>query len=173
MMGTEVDWRDKKGECPPSATLGTFTGCLVSLIGQIGTEHRVLLSKHEPNLLPSRQYLTKRIYNEMQTAHYNTLWFSVLIASVQGKKQADWDAIAESIHRGGEPGAPLHLKIKAYHVDLARGDAERPGMILEQVAALAIPLASYLRHIDPDCTRPFEDVKRRSRHRHGGTIIWL
>ena len=58
----------------------------------------------------------------MQTAHYNTLRFSVLISSVQGKKQADWDAITERIHRAGEPGAPLHLKIKAYHVDLYRGD---------------------------------------------------
>ncbi len=53
-MGTEVDWRDMKGECPPSTTLGTFTGTLVSLIGLIGTEPRVLLSKHEPNLFPSR-----------------------------------------------------------------------------------------------------------------------
>ena len=84
-MGKEVGWRDMKAECPPSSTLGTFTGTLVSLVGQLGTEHRTLLSKHEPNLFPSRQYLTKRIYDEMQTAHYNTLRFSVLIASVQGK----------------------------------------------------------------------------------------
>ncbi len=51
-MGTEVDWRDMEGECPPSATLSTFTGTLVSLIGQIGNKHRVLLSKHEPTLFP-------------------------------------------------------------------------------------------------------------------------
>ncbi len=160
-MGTEVDWRDMTGECPPSATLGTFTGTLVSLISQIRTEHRTLLSKHEPNLFPSRQYLTKRIlHDEMQTAHYNTLQFSVLISSVQGKRQTDWDAIAERIHDAGEPGAPLHLKIKAYHVDLARGDVDRPGMILEQIAAMAIPRPSYLRHIDPDGTRPFEDVRK-------------
>ena len=68
-MGTEVDWRDMKGECPPSATLGTFTGTLVSLICQLGTEHHTLLSKHKANLFPSRQYLTKRIYDEMQTVH--------------------------------------------------------------------------------------------------------
>jgi hypothetical protein len=80
--------------------------------------------------------------------------------AVQGKKQADWDVIAERIHRAGEHGTPLHFKIKAYHVDLAHGDVERPGMILEQVAALAIPRASYLRDIDPDGTRPFEDVKK-------------
>ncbi len=138
------------GKCPPSATLGTFTGTLVSLIGHIGTEHCTLLSKHEPNLFPARQYLTKRIYDEMQTAHYNTLRFSVLISSVQGKRQADWDAIAVRIHNAGEPGALLHLKIKAYHVDLARRDVERPGKILKQIAAMAIPLPSYLLHIDPD-----------------------
>ncbi len=154
-MGAEVDWRDMKAECSPSSTLGTFTGTLVSLIGQLGTDHRTLLSKHEPNLFPSRQYLTKRIYDEMQTAHYNMLRFSVLISSVQGKKQADWDAITERIHRAGEPGTPLHLKIKASHVDLARGDVERPGMILEQIAAMAIPRPPYLWQFDPDGTRPF------------------
>jgi hypothetical protein len=159
-MGTEVDWRDMKAECPPSSTLGTFIGTLVSLIGQLGTEHRTLLSKHEPNLFPSRQYLTKRIFDEMQTVHYNTLRFSVLLCSVQGKKQADWDAITERIHLAGEPAAPLHLKIKAYHVDLDRGDVEAPGMILEQIATMVIPRASYIRELDPHGTRPFEDVKK-------------
>ncbi len=46
-------------------------------------------------------------------------------------------------------------------MDLARGDVEPPGMILEQVAALAIPRASYIWDIDPDGTRPFEDVKKK------------
>ena len=45
-------------------------------------------------------------------------------------------------------------------MDLARGDVEPPGMILEQVAALAIPRASYIRDLDPNGTRPFEDVKK-------------
>ncbi len=98
--------------------------------------------------------------DEMQTAHYNTLRFSVLISSVQGKKQADWDAIAERIHNAGEPGALLHLKIKAYYLNLARGDVERQGMILEQIAAKAIPRPPYLRHIDPDSTSPLEDVRK-------------
>jgi hypothetical protein len=95
----------------------------------------------------------------MQTAHYNTLRFSVLISSVQGKKQADWDAIAERIHRVGEPGAPLHLKIKAYHVDLASGDVERPGMILKQIAAMASvvpPAPRSRRHPSIDSIRGCE-----------------
>ena len=55
-MGTEVDWRDMKAECRPSSTLGTFIGTLVSLIGQLGTEHRTLLSIESPstNLIFSR-----------------------------------------------------------------------------------------------------------------------
>ncbi len=62
-MGTEVDWCDMKAECLPSFTLGTFTGTLVSLIGQLGTEHHTLLSKHEPNLFPSGQYaIMERIH---------------------------------------------------------------------------------------------------------------
>ncbi len=47
-MGTEVDWRDMKGECPPSATLGTFTGTLVSFVGQIGIENCVLSQGMNP-----------------------------------------------------------------------------------------------------------------------------
>ncbi len=47
--------------------------------------------------------------------------------------QAAWDAIVERIMNAGEHGAPLHLKIRAYHVDLSRGAVERPGLILEQI----------------------------------------
>ena len=36
------------------------------------------------------------------------------------------DAIKECIHVVGESGAPLHLKIKTYHVDLAQNEVERP-----------------------------------------------
>ena len=40
-------------------------------------------------------------------------------------------AIAERIHMAGESVAPLHLKIPAYHVDLARDETLRPGLKLE------------------------------------------
>ncbi len=86
-----------------------------------------------------------------------------MLNSNQGKKQADWDAITERIHNAGEPGAPLYLKIKAYHVDLARKEVERQGMILKQIAAIVIPWSSYLRHINPDGTGPFEDVRKEDK----------
>ena len=165
-MGTEVDWRDMKGECPPSSTLGTFTGALIALIGQVGTEHRLLLSKHEPNLFPSSQYITKRIYDELQSTHYRTLQLAVMLTAVTSKSsgaQAEWDAIVDRINQAGEPGAPLHLKIRAYHVDLSRGAVERPGLILEQIGSIVLPRLSYLRRIDPDGTRPLEDLRAEVR----------
>jgi hypothetical protein len=45
-------------------------------------------------------------------------------------------------------------------VDLAREEVELQGMILEQIAAIAIPRPWYLQHINPDGTLPFEDVSR-------------
>ena len=63
----------------------------------------------------------------------------------------------------GEPGAPLHLKIRAYHVDLSRGAVERPGLILEQIGSIVLPRLSYLSRIDPDGTRPLEDLRAEVR----------
>ncbi len=48
-------------------------------------------------------------------------------------------------------------------MDLARNEVERPGMILEHIEAIAIPQPAYLKRIDPDCTRPFENVRRKVR----------
>ena len=73
--------------------------------------------------------------------------------------QAEWDAIADRIHESCESGAPLHLKIKAYHVDIAREDALRPGLKLDDIISMVVPRQSYLKRIDPDGTRSFADVK--------------
>ncbi len=98
--------------------IGTFTGAMVGLIGQLGPEHRLLLSKHEHNLFPSGQYNSKRIHDEADKLHSQMLLLGVVLAVMltpsTSKKgggrwaQADWDAIAECIHK-----ATLHLKIKA------------------------------------------------------------
>ena len=63
----------------------------------------------------------------------------------------------------GEPGAPLHLRIKAFHVDITRNEARRPGLKLEDIASMVVPRQSYLRRIDPDGKRPIEDVKKEVR----------
>jgi hypothetical protein len=85
------------------------------------------------------------------------------VTSKSSGAQAEWDAIVEHIMKAGEPGAPLHLKIRAYHVDLASGAVERPGLILEQIGAIVLPLLSYIRSIDPDGTLPQEDVRNEVR----------
>ncbi len=101
-MGTEVDWRDMKGECLPSSTLSTLTGTVFGFIGQIGAEHRLLLSNHEPDLFQSRQYMTKRVCDELQSTHYCSPLCLLLF-----KARSNWDAVAERIHMAGELGAPL------------------------------------------------------------------
>ena len=134
-MGIEVDWRDMKQECPQSTTRGTFTGSLVGLIEQLGQEHRVFLAKDVAkdvaNLFPANQYFTKRTCDKIQSLHDRTLQLSAIFTSVLSKQkgvQNDWDAIAERLHRSCEPGAPLHLQVKAYHVDIGRDEAQRPGL---------------------------------------------
>ena len=81
-MDQEVKWRDLKKECPPSVTLGTFTGALVGLIEQLGDEHRVYLAKTVANLFPSAQTITKRTYDKIQSLHYRTLQLSSILTTI-------------------------------------------------------------------------------------------
>ncbi len=48
-------------------------------------------------------------------------------------------------------------------MDIARGAVERPGLILEQIGVIVLPLLSYIRSIDPNGTRPLEDVRAEVR----------
>ncbi len=66
------------------------------------------------------------------------------ITSKQKVAQSDWKAIAERLHMEGKSGAPLHFKIKANHVDLARNDVERQGLKLEDIRFMVVPRQSYL-----------------------------
>ena len=63
----------------------------------------------------------------------------------------------------GESGAHLHLKIKAYHVDLALDEARRPGLKLEDAGSMVVPRQSYIKRINADSTRPFEEIKAEVR----------
>ena len=108
-------------------------------------EHRVYLAKTVANLFPSAQTFTKRTYDKIQSLHYRTLQLSSILTTIQSKHkgaQAEWDAIADRIHQSGESGAPLnplHLKIKAYHVDIARGDTQRQGLKLDDIISMVVP----------------------------------
>ena len=72
---------------------------------------------------------------------------------------AEWDAITERIHMSGASGVPLHLKLRAYHVDIARGETKPPGLKMADILSMVVPRQKYLRPIDPDGTRPFKEVK--------------
>jgi hypothetical protein len=52
-------------------------------------------------------------------------------------------------------GAAVNLKIKAYHADVARGDREKSKLKQCKLVELLMPLQWYLKHLDPDGTKPF------------------
>ncbi len=64
--------------------------------------------------------MTKRIYDQLQEFDQNTLLYSVLLDVTQGNSQLEWEEIVTRIDGSGDEDAPLHLKIKAYHDDIAR-----------------------------------------------------
>ena len=69
--------------------------------------------------------------------------FFTSVRSKHHAAQNEWDAIAERIRMSGESGAPLHLKIRAYHVDIARDDTQRPGLKLDDIGSIVVPRQSY------------------------------
>ena len=166
-MGIEVDWRDMKGLYPQSSAIITLTGALTTLVHDLCKEQRIFLFQRAKDLFPSRQLITKRIYYKLQSFHYSTLQLSVICSSVEGKEnlaQDEWDAIVQRIHMAGEPAAPLHLKIKAYHADVSRKDVERLGMKLDDIRSMVVPRQWYLESINADGTRPFEEVRLPARN---------
>ncbi len=56
-------------------------------------------------------------------------------------------------------GAAVHLKIKAYHADVARGDLVKSKLKHFELVELLIPLQWYLKHLDPDGKKTFREVK--------------
>ena len=65
----------------------------------------------------------------MQELHPNTLTLSVLMTVSKSKSATatkNWEEIVQRIDCAGENDAPLHLKIRVYHADIARGECEEP-----------------------------------------------
>jgi hypothetical protein len=50
-----------------------------------------------------------------------------------------WDEIVMHIHGSCDEDAPLHLKIKAYHDDIARGDTQAMKLNASEVRKILIP----------------------------------
>ena len=112
-------------------------------------------------MFPSEQVLTKAIYDEMQEFHPNTLLYTIPMAwgcERALKRFKDLVDIVDSCGVDGAP-SPLHLKIKAYHADVANGDRQKTLLKEPDVAELLMPRDWYLKNIDQEGKQPFGEVK--------------
>ena len=139
-MGFEVDWRDVKDLVLPSSTIGTFTGALMQFIADLSKEHFDIL-KPTDGRFPSKAILTKHIYDRMQAVHPKTLLYTLPMSTIGERsleKFEDSDLV-DYADRSGVDGAAVHLKIKAYHADVARGDREKSKLKQCELIELLMP----------------------------------
>ena len=160
-MGVEVDWRDVKKLLPPSSTLSAFTGALMQFIADLSDEHFDFL---EPTggLFPSQQVLTKAVYDDMQDFHCKTLLCSCIMAWKPKNDDTTpqiFEDLVHAIDHSGCDGAPLHLKIKAYHADVAKGLKKKSALKISNVMELLMPRDWYLKSLDPGGKRPLAEVQ--------------
>jgi hypothetical protein len=128
-------------------------------------EHRAIFFLAVPSA-------TKVLYDLMQGAHDKALSCSV-IAKVKKGSDVKWRQLNARIEDAGEVGAPRHLKIKAYHMDV-EGGAESAGFPMEDLADILMQRRWYLTsiaestHRGPD-QRPM--FSRSSPRRPHSTVI--
>jgi hypothetical protein len=67
--------------------------------------------------------------------------------------------MVDFVDRSGVDGAAVHLKIKAYHAEVARGDRAKSKLKQSDLVELLMPRQWYLKHLDPDCTKTCREVK--------------
>ena len=53
----------------------------------------------------------------------------------------NFEDLVACINRAGEIDAPIHLKIKAYHVDVGQGDCAGRGIEMAELADMLMPQA--------------------------------
>ena len=83
--------------------------------------------------------MTKRIYDQLQGSAQDTLRFSVLLLVGHAQSERKWEELVTRIHGSGDEDAQLHLKIKAYHDDIARGDTTAIKLSASEVRKTLIP----------------------------------
>ncbi len=96
--------------------------------------------------------------------------------SINGDKTLDrFKHLVDFVDRSGVEGAPTHhLKIKVYHADVARGDREKSKLKQCKLAKLLMPRQWYLKHLDPEGTKSFRELKQevaRRVHQYNDLII--
>ena len=138
--------------------MGSSTGALIQFISDLSNEHYDFL-KPTDGLFQSQQVLTKAIYDEVQDFHPSTIIYTIPMSVVADKSIRKFENIVEYIDRSGVDGAALHLKINAYHADIARGDRQATKLPQPELVDLLMPLQWYLKQLDPDGKREFSEVK--------------
>ena len=86
------------------------------------------------------------------------------------KPEADkwFEDLVDTVDSCGYEGAPLHLKLKAYHADVASGVLEKSCLQRKHVTELLMPRDWYLKSIDPEGKRPLAEVKKKIEKRGSG-----
>jgi hypothetical protein len=77
----------------------------------------------------------------------------------QGTDHLKWEEIILRIDRSGDEDAPLHLKIKAYHDDIARGNTQAINLNILELRKILIPRPWFLKSVDQDGKQPFSVVR--------------
>ncbi len=103
--------------------------------------------------------MTKRIYDQLQEFDWDTLRYSVVILVAHNTSERERDEIVMRIHGSDDEDAPLHLKIKAYHDNIAPGDSQAIKLNASDVRKILIPRTWYLNSLNPDGKRPFQAVR--------------
>ncbi len=96
----------------------------MQFMSDLSKEHFDFLKPTE-GLFSSKGVLTKHIYDSMQDVHPKTLLCTIPM-SVSGDKTLErFKHMVDFVDRSGVDCAAMHLKFKAYHADVERGDREK------------------------------------------------
>ena len=163
-MGIEVDWRDIKKLCPPSATLPTFLGSLAHFITEIGKEHEEHLSScGHPNAFICEPILHKRMWDALQDMHPKTLACTFILTGNGKKLESKFAERVLEISAIGETIAPLHIKIEAWHQDNLTNGIKVGYPHMEDIKSVLMPRQHILKTIDPVYSRSVEEVRAELR----------
>jgi hypothetical protein len=152
-MGIEVDWRDIKKICPPSASLATFLGTLFHFVKSLGEEHEEFLENQgTPNSFVCEPVMHKLIWDELQDVHPKTLVCSFVIRKNRDLVREFVDRV-EEIYSLCDPRTPLHLKIEAWHSNARHSPLSWTGS-----CSVMMPRQHILKSIDPYNTKTPHEV---------------
>ena len=162
-MGVEVSWRLIKKICSELSCLAAsrFIGTLCKFIRtELGEEHMNRLRKAgNANAFNRKPKPTKEMHDAVQDMHPKTLsaYFIIMASPSTSKRNVDiiHRDMMEQVMESGRPRAPLHLKVLAYHHDLAE-QGEAPPLELLDLKTLLMPGSGFSRNWIPPARSPFQ-----------------